>query len=99
MSKIPDDPQLLAYDSTGPRLYKPAVISMVLGLLAIPIDIVLFTGTVFGLAAVVMGIFSIIKINRSPHLTGKAFAIAGIALGVTSWILAIGCGILLGGFR
>src|SRR4051812_6471877 len=91
-----DDP--LPYNSTpGVRLHVPALISMILGIIAIPADIAFFAGTVLGFVAILLGMYSIATINKSPDLKGKSFALAGIILGIVSWLVAIGCGLLVFG--
>ena len=67
MTQIPE----LNYLPPERRISKLAITSAVLGYVAIPADVLLFAGMPIGLAAIIFGVVSLIKIRRNSNLTGK----------------------------
>jgi hypothetical protein len=75
-------------------LSKMAIASMVLGIIATPLDAAFEVGLLVGLLACILGAVSIARINRRG-LGGKPFAIAGIILGSVALLVGITCGVAL----
>ncbi len=88
---MPEIPELNYRPPQG-RSSKLAIISVVLGAVAIPADVAFLAGMPIGLAAIILGVISLVKIRRNPDLTGKVPAIIGIALGGTALLLGTACG-------
>ncbi len=65
-----------------------AIVSLVLGILAIPGDFCCYIGVLFAIAAIVLGVLAITRINKEPHLySGKGLAFGGIAAAIVSFLL------------
>jgi uncharacterized membrane protein YsdA (DUF1294 family) len=76
-----------------------ALVAGVLGGLAIALTlppILAYASGIVGLAAVVLGIFALIKINRD-EASGKIMAIVGLALGVLAILFGIAAGVVTNG--
>jgi hypothetical protein len=72
----------------GPKIHPLAIVSLVMGILSIPLCCCSFFGVWAPIAAVVCGILGMGKIKEAPQVfSGNGFCIAGIACG--------GVGILL----
>jgi hypothetical protein len=68
------------YPATAGGVSTPAIVSLVLGLIGLPMGCV-----PFGLAAIFVGLFARYNIDQSRgQLRGDGLAIAGIVLGITS---------------
>jgi hypothetical protein len=73
-----------------PRLCRPALVSFLLGLLALPLLIVA------GLPALLLGYHSLYAINASEgRLRGRRLAVAGMALGALGSLVGVGYLVLL----
>ncbi len=65
-----------------PKMSGPALASMILGLLAMPLVFVYGIGIFLGVFAIVFGIISLVSINNNPRMyAGKGFAITGLVAG------------------
>ena len=84
----------LSYAAPSARTSGLAITSLVLGVIAIPLDIALFVGVIPGFLAILFGLIALRNIRRNVGLRGKLIAQGGIILGVLSLLLALGCGIL-----
>jgi hypothetical protein len=74
-----------------------AIISLVAGLVSIPAHYCCYLGIPIGLAAIILGIIAIVKINKEPHRwTGKGLAIGGIAAAVVGYLLIVAIFIVYG---
>ena len=88
----PEEKGMLEYRSgSAAPVSGLAMASLVLGLVAVPMDIFYFLGMPLGLVAIGLGIVAVVRVNRLG-LRGKPFAIAGIVLGILSILVGIGCG-------
>ena len=90
MSQIPPPQPPSAYDSTVPYSSVPpktsgmALTAMILGICAIPFGC-LGVGVILGIIAIILGVVALSSINRNPQaLSGKGYAITGIATGAGS---------------
>jgi hypothetical protein len=90
-----EQPETRPNDSTPTRISRLAITSLVLGIIAIPTDILFFAGVLPGVLAIMLGSNALQQIRRSDALTGKSLALAGIILGVISLLLAAACGYAL----
>ena len=98
MSDLPPNPEpspMLNYSASGGgKISALAIISVVLGGIAIPLDYAFLAGVPLGLIAVILGIIANLRIRRRNQ-RGKALAIIGIILGGLAMLIGIGCGVFL----
>jgi len=72
--------------SVTPGRSRMALWSMILGIVAIPTTVVII-GFPLGMAALVLGIISLVAIHKDPALGRKGMAISGIVLGALSFTM------------
>jgi hypothetical protein len=92
--RTPQDQPLDYAAPLNAPMSKMAIASMVLGIIATPLDYAFELGLLVGLLACILGAVSIARINRRG-LGGKPFAIAGIILGCVALLVGITCGVML----
>jgi hypothetical protein len=81
------DDSVLAYGERQPKLSAMALTSMILGIIGVVTLLCAGIGLLPGIVALILGIISLVAINREPQrLGGKGFAIAGIVLGGMSFL-------------
>jgi hypothetical protein len=82
------DQDVMSYSAVPPKTSGMALAAMILGIVAIPMMCAFGLGLVLGMVGLILGIISLISINREPQrLSGKGYAIAGIVTGSGSLLL------------
>jgi hypothetical protein len=95
MTDLPPPP--LPYERVYARLCVPALVSMICGIVAIPLDFVFCLGGIPAVAAIVLGVVALRMFRSGRPLYGKPMAIVGLITGGIALLLAIGCGALVFG--
>jgi hypothetical protein len=88
LNPMPFQPPL-EYSQIRRGMSSQAVIAMILGLSAIPLDIVMCSGIFFGFVAIFVGIGALDAIKTNPQLHGKPLAIIGILAGIAAICLPL----------
>lgn len=82
---------------TGKQTEIMGTLSLIFGLLSIPGHFCCYLGWPLGVASIVLGIISIVKINSAPERwTGKGLAIGGIVSSVVGFLVIVGLLIVYG---
>jgi hypothetical protein len=69
---------------TAPQRNTMALLSMILGIIAIPAICLFGLGIPLGIVALILGIISLVSISKNPYKGGKGMAITGIVLGIVT---------------
>ncbi len=88
----PNDPGFVpAYNNptytNPPRQNVLALLSMIFGIVAFPMLACFGLGVLLGIAALIMGIISLISISKDPTLGRRGMAITGVVLGGLSFLV------------
>jgi len=90
-------PQYGGPGGSGQKTEVMAIISLVAGIASIPGYYCCYIGIPIGIAAVILGILSILKINKEPQLwTGKGLAFGGIAAAALGLLIFIAIFVIYG---
>ncbi len=74
-----------------------AIVSLVLGIVSIPMHFCCYLGWPIGIASIICAIIAIVRINGSQgRLTGKGFAFGGIGTSLLGFVIIIGIFVLYG---
>ncbi len=83
--------------STGGATDPFAVVSLILGILSLPLHFCCYLGWPVGIAAIVCGIVSMVRIGKPPqHYSGKGLAVGGIIAAALGFLMVIVLFILYG---
>jgi len=83
--------------STGGATDPLATVSLILGILSLPLHFCCYLGWPVGIAAIVCGIVSLVRIGKPPqHYSGKGLAVGGIIAAALGFLLIIVVFILYG---
>ncbi len=82
---------------TGPTMDPVAIVSLVVGILSIPLHFCCYLGWPVGFVAIVCGVVSLVRINGAKdRLTGKGLAIGGIVVSLLGFLMMVGIFVLYG---
>lgn len=81
----------------GPKPDPVGIVSLVLGIISIPLWFCCYLGVPVGIAGIVCGVIAVVRINGSQgKLTGKGFAFGGIAASVVGFLIFLAIFVLYG---
>jgi hypothetical protein len=80
--------ETVSMEKSSEKTSSLAITSLVLGIVSIPLLFLWGIGTLFGIAALVLGIIALNRINKTKS-SGKGMAIAGIATGGFTLLVAL----------
>ena len=76
--------------ATGPSRNLLSLLSLIIGIVSLPLGFCFYIGVIAGIAAVILGIVGLVQIGQSGGVQpGRGLAIGGIVTGAISVILPV----------